>query len=252
MLISIIIPAYNEEKLIKQTIAHIKFALDQNIDQGNSWEIIVCDNNSTDKTAEIASAMGAKIAQEPINQISRARNTGAKSALGSWLLFLDADSYPSPELITEICSLIEIGNHVGCGATIQVVDGTLLNKLRMERLNPIYRLFNISGGGLILCQKQAFESISGFSTHLFALEEIDFFIRLKRYARMKKKSFSIIDLHPIFTSGRRGDYRFFTLVTLFASNYAAVLIFILSYIFPKPWIEKLGARFLGYWYDNYR
>ena len=52
-------------------------ALNDNKDEGFSWEIIVCDNNSTDKTGEIAGKMGARIAFEPINQISRARNTGA-------------------------------------------------------------------------------------------------------------------------------------------------------------------------------
>jgi glycosyltransferase involved in cell wall biosynthesis len=82
MKISIIIPAFNEEKLLGETLAHIKLAAD--IFTGIGWEIelIVCDNNSTDRTADIARAAGANVVFEPVNQISRARNSGAAAAVG--------------------------------------------------------------------------------------------------------------------------------------------------------------------------
>ncbi len=69
---------------------------------GLTHEIIVVDNNSTDLTAELAKQAGAKVVFESINQIGRARDTGATAATGDWLLFVDADSLLNPGMIAEI------------------------------------------------------------------------------------------------------------------------------------------------------
>jgi glycosyltransferase involved in cell wall biosynthesis len=73
---------------------------------GWEHEIIVCDNNSTDRTGELARAEGARVLFEPVNQISRARNAGAAVANGQWLVFVDADSFPSVELFAEMLAHI--------------------------------------------------------------------------------------------------------------------------------------------------
>jgi glycosyltransferase involved in cell wall biosynthesis len=70
-------------------------------------ELIVCDNNSTDYTADIARAAGATVVFEPVNQIARARNRGAEAATGDWLLFIDADSHPSAGLFTDVVEQIK-------------------------------------------------------------------------------------------------------------------------------------------------
>jgi glycosyltransferase involved in cell wall biosynthesis len=252
MLLSIVIPAFNEERILGQTLVQIHHALHENEDRGFSWEIIVCDNNSSDRTSEIASQMGAKVTFESINQISRARNTGAGIAEGNWLLFIDADSYPCPELMAEVLDVMEDGNYIGCGTTIVVESGTLFNKLRMERLNPLFRLFNWGGGAFLLCQVEAFRSIGGFSTSLYAYEEIDFVFRLKRYGRKVGKKFTVIHRYPVVTSGRKGDYGFFTLGVLFISNFMAVVLLVLHYLLPIEFIAKLGSKLLGYWYRGRR
>jgi len=252
LLISVIIPAYNEEKRIEQTINRINRALKANREKGYSWEIIVCDNNSTDRTAEIATKKGAKTVEEPFKQISRVRNTGAGVAQGEWFIFIDADSYPLPELISEVIEVIENGNNIGCGTTILVEEGTLFNKLRMERLNPFYRIFNFCGGAFILCQREAFQFIKGFSTHLYAYEDIDFVFRLKKYGRLREKKFPVLYKNPVITSGRKGEYSFSTMAALFASNFLAIILFVLQYFLPKGLISKLGGRLLGYWYNSRR
>src|SRR6185369_12224787 len=94
--LSVVVPAFNEERLLVATLDSIKAAA-QGLGDWN-WELVVCDNNSTDRTAEVARAAGAKVVFEPHNQISRARNTGAAAATGEWLLFVDADSTPSRAL----------------------------------------------------------------------------------------------------------------------------------------------------------
>ena len=87
MKFSIIIPAYNEEKLLSDSLSKIKRSLNVFLERGHSVELIVCDNNSSDRTAEIAREAGAKVVFEPVNQISRARNTGAAAATGDYLIF---------------------------------------------------------------------------------------------------------------------------------------------------------------------
>ena len=144
MQLSIIIPAFNEEGIIGETLEQIDFALSKNEHLGVSWEVIVCDNNSSDHTAAIAKAAGAKVVFEPVNQISRGRNTGAETATGDWFLFIDADSYPPPGLIAETIELIQEGESIGCSSTIKVTDGPLWYRKRLV----LFQLDNCGSGEL--------------------------------------------------------------------------------------------------------
>ena len=78
--ISIVVPAFNEERLLGESLAQIKSAARAFAPRGWDFELIVCDNNSTDRTAEIARVAGATVVFEPVNQIARARNSGAAAA----------------------------------------------------------------------------------------------------------------------------------------------------------------------------
>ena len=80
MKISVIIPAFNEERLIGETLRLVKAAMTAFSWRRWATEVIVCDNNSTDRTAELARAGGAAVVFEPVNQIARARNCGAAAA----------------------------------------------------------------------------------------------------------------------------------------------------------------------------
>ena len=109
MKISIVVPAFNEERLLGESLAQIKSAASAFAQRGWDFELIVCDNNSTDRTAEIARAAGATVVFEPVNQIARARNSGAAAATGDWLIFVDADSHPSAGLFAEVAEQINSG-----------------------------------------------------------------------------------------------------------------------------------------------
>ena len=250
MKLSVIIPAYNEAERLPATLAHISQVLKQTARPDFAWELIVCDNNSSDATAQVAAAAGARVVAEAVNQISRARNTGAAAAQGEWLLFVDADTHPPTGLMAQVLALIEGDQHIGCGSTMQVEGGTRFNKLRLERLNPIMRLFKLGGGAFLLCRADAFRELGGFSTGLYAMEELDFVLRLKRLGRKGERAFAVFHEHPIITSGRKGEYDAASLATLFGSNLAAVIQFLLYYILPRRVSETIGGRFLGYWYQR--
>src|SRR6266705_1874053 len=87
MKISVVVPAFNEERLLPGSLGSIRAAMEGFDRLGWTSELIVCDNNSTDRTAEIAKGAGAQVVFEPVNQIGRARNTGAARAGGDWIFF---------------------------------------------------------------------------------------------------------------------------------------------------------------------
>ena len=241
--LSIVIPAFNEEKIIADTLSQIQFALAQNQDEPFSWEIIVCDNNSTDQTAAIASQSGATVVFEEINHISKARNQGASVAKGAWLLFIDADTYPPPGLMTEVLDVIRRDNHIGCSSTVRVKGGPFWYRINLEGHNLEMRLFKTCMGLFLLCQTEAFHAIGGFSTDLYALEDLDFINRLKRYGRRQRKGFAILHRHPVVTSGRKGNL--YGRWAMTKSSLIALWAFITK--------RKLkGASSLPFWYDGRR
>ena len=77
--------------------------------------MVVCDNNSTDHTGEIAEATGARVVFEAENQISRARNAAGHAAHGDWIVFLDADSTPCEGLFAAMAELMEMDSSLGGG-----------------------------------------------------------------------------------------------------------------------------------------
>lgn len=193
MKLSVIVPAFNEEKLLGTTLACIRQAA-----AGLDAELIVCDNNSTDRTAEIARQAGAKVVFEPLNQISRARNAGAAAASGEWLVFVDADSLPGRALFADLATAIASGNCVGGGATVRFDEADAPSHAAVAVWNAISRVMRWAAGSFVFCKAEAFRAIGGFSTELYASEEIDFSRRLKRLGR-----FTILHRHPLRTSGRK-------------------------------------------------
>ena len=92
--LSVVAPAFNEQKLLARSLESIRAAITANGLVEGQWELIVCDNASTDDTAQIAAQAGARVVYESSRQIASARNCGAASARGQWLLFVDADTWP--------------------------------------------------------------------------------------------------------------------------------------------------------------
>jgi GT2 family glycosyltransferase len=199
--ISIVVPAYNEERLLPAALAAIGAGAHGLGDW--QWELIVCDNNSTDRTAEIARAAGATVVFEPHNQISRARNRGAAAASGEWLLFVDADSTPSRELFADLRKAIEGGRVIGGGATIAVDTPEWYVHAVLGFWNAVSRSLRWAAGAFVYCETAAFRSIGGFSEELYASEELDLSQRLKRLARGQGREFRILSGHPLLTSNRK-------------------------------------------------
>lgn len=185
------------------TLASIQAAAQAFDGSGGGWELIVCDNNSTDGTAGIARAAGARVVFEPHNQISRARNRGAAGAAGEWLVFVDADSSPSPGLFRDLSSAIESGGCLAGGSTIAPDSDSFGFRLGIRAWNAISRINRWGAGSFIFCDAAAFRELRGFSEDLYASEELDFFRRLKPLARRRGRKILILHRHPLHTSDRK-------------------------------------------------
>ena len=199
MKVSVVVPAFNEERLLAGSLAATRDAMAA----FRESELIVCDNNSTDRTAEIARAAGATVVLEPVNHIARARNRGAAAASGDWLLFVDADSYPSLELFQEAFSVIENGQCIGGGATVAFDIRDPVARFWIAGWNALSRGAGWAAGAFIFCEAAAFRELGGFSEALYAGEEIDFSRRLKRLGRARGKRFVILHRHPLRSSDRK-------------------------------------------------
>ena len=203
MKISIVIPAFNEEKLIAGTLERIAAASSAFKTLGWVVETVVCDNNSSDRTAELARSTGAKVVFEPVNQISRARNAGARAATGDWLIFIDADTHPSTGLFEDVAEVIQAGRVLAGGSAIRIAENYLVPRLAVGGWNLLSRFRKWAAGSFIFCEAAAFRDIDGFSTELFVSEEIDLSKRLLTLARQRGKRMAILTRHPIVTSVRK-------------------------------------------------
>lgn len=203
MKVSIVIPAFNEAKLLPATLRAVEGA--RTAFQSLRWlsEVVVCDNNSTDTTGELARAAGARVVFEPVNQIGRARNTGAAAAQGEWLIFVDADSEPSPELFAEVARRIDSGRVLAGGALLAMDQGPVWVHVGARIWGVYSRLARHMAGAFIFVEAAAFREIGGFSNRFYAGEELDLSQRLKALARKQGRRIHIIASPRLRTSARK-------------------------------------------------
>lgn len=222
MRLSVVIPAFNEEKLLPATLASVREAGRAFTRRGWDWETVVCDNNSSDRTPAVARAAGARVAFEPVNQIGRARDTGARAAMGEWLVFIDADSQPTEALFADIAQALASGRFVGGGATVRLpADSPWVARLFAGAWSLWSRLAGWAAGSCIWVEARAFRAVGGFGTEVYAGEEVWLSRRLGRLARAEGRRFTILHRHPLLTSDRKvrlyrlGDHlRLFLRMTL--------------------------------------
>lgn len=201
--ISFVIPAWNEAELVGQCVASIDASWQAVAPTNLMHEIIVVDNNSTDTTADVATAAGARIVFEPVNQIARARNAGAAAATGDWLVFIDADSELNPGLLVAVVELIQCGRYAGCGSVMRMDDIPLLARLSIWLWTCLSRLFGWAAGSFFVCRADIFREVGGFSEDLYVTEEIDLSRRIKPAARRRRLKFAVLRDHPLQTSNRK-------------------------------------------------
>ena len=119
--VSVIIPAFNEAGYLPRTLDRLRAA------EGNlrasaavAVEIVVVDNGSTDRTAEVAETAGVSVVRQPQHNIARVRNAGTAAALHDVLIFLDADTLVPADLLLTIAQ--EMADAECAGGAVDAVQ----------------------------------------------------------------------------------------------------------------------------------
>jgi glycosyltransferase involved in cell wall biosynthesis len=197
--VSFVVPAYNEERLLGRTLS----AIDQATralgegEPGEPVEVIVVDDASTDRTAEIARAHGARVVSVKCRQIAATRNAGAREATGEILVFVDADTVVTEAAVTAAIAAVR-GGAVGGGCAFRF-DGRVppYGRVLAAAVVPLYRRFGLASGCFLFCTREAFRAVGGFDETLFAAEEAAMSRALRRQGRF------VILRESVTTSGRK-------------------------------------------------
>ncbi len=234
---SIIIPAYNEEEYLPYTLKSIIKSM--KAISRLTGEIIVTDNNSTDSTAAIAKEYGARVIFEEHQQISRARNTGAKAALGKYLIFVDSDTLISPLLLEKTLNALVSERYCGGGAIAEFdTPLPILARLGLKAWLILSKRFKWACGAYLFCTREPFMETGGFDERYYASEEIYFSIALRRWGRKHGKGFIILE-EPIITSSRKLEWY---------SLHEHLLMFLHMLLYLKPLQNRNACHKM--WYER--
>lgn len=239
--VSVVIPAFNEQKLLPQTLSRLWLSLEQAGLERGQVELVVCDNASTDATADIAQRHGARVVTEAHRQIARARNTGARHARGRFLIFVDADTWPCAELIGEAVAALRSARVCGGGALVSARGMRCGLRMMIGGWNLVSRALNSACGAFVFCDAAAFRAVGGFDESLYAAEEIDLSWRLADYGRRTGQRFCLLRAHPLETSMRKLElYQPWELLAMLVRGAL------------NPTRAFKDRRFLDAWYDGRR
>lgn len=201
--ISVVVPAYNEEKYLGATLDCLKGAAERYRNKtGRDVEMIVVNNASTDRTEEIALSRGARVVREPHRQIAAARNRGAKEAKGEIIVTCDADNWVSPNLFERIDEELSGGKVLAGGVRIEPEPGPFLARAMFGTFNFFADLFGLSFG-ILYTDRETFWKVGGFPTDVYVGEDGFFVLALKREARRRKMAYANLKDVYIVTSLRK-------------------------------------------------
>jgi len=195
ILISIIIPAYNEEKLIGLCLSSLE---KQDFNREN-YEIIVVDNGSTDDTAQIVKDFNVKLIYEPKKGVVFATKKGFLEAKGKIIATTDADTIVPPDWLSSIYKAFENNpNVVIAGGRLMLIPRNFLSYLAGFFMNCIGGaiLKDISGPNFAI-RKDIYFKIGGVR------EDINFNFETELFLRVKKEGVAIFLWdNPVVTSSR--------------------------------------------------
>ena len=237
MKLSIIVPTLNEEKVIAKTLSALK-AL-----RVVSYEIIVSDGGSTDRTVELAKKYADKVVvhdRKTRQTIGGGRNAGAAVATGEYLLFMDADVFiPNiNEFFQQTLERFEKDRGL-CGLTVflKVLPEhvTLSDKMFFGLVNRVYQFYNnvlhlgMASGEFQMVRASAFKQVGGFNGALVVGEDNDLFGRLSKVGRTWVET----GLFVMHTSRRAHNVGWAKLLSLWVIN--LVYNKVIRRSFSKEW-----------------
>ncbi len=202
-MLSIIIPACNEENYIENTIKSIKA-------QGfKKYEIIVVCDGCTDNTEKISRKLANKVVVlKKRTGPAIAKNKGVKIAKGNKLVFLDSDTLLTKDVLENISKILDKYPNIVGTCKIKPSNEKLKHKFMMFLKNHLICPFGVSNG-MIFCTKKIFLKFNGFNKYFKKKEDGDFVRRIRKHS-----GFIILDDYVI-SSTRRFDKKGYIKIGLY-------------------------------------
>lgn len=233
---AIVVPAWNEEAIIGQTVGQLRTIA---VNLGRPFELVVVDDGSTDRTAEIAASLGARVVRVEKRQIAAVRNAGARATTAPLLVFVDADTWVPETVLRNSLRALDLGA-VGGGARVAFDGrGNPVAESFFEAFKALWYAQELAAGCYIFMRRDAFEAVGGFDERWFAGEEYWMSKALRargRFAFLREEVVSSARKQRA-GAGIGMLLRLLGLTVLFFAG------------FRKPLQSR---RHLGFWYDGAR
>jgi glycosyltransferase involved in cell wall biosynthesis len=233
--VSVIIPAYNEEQFLPETLRRIGKSLTL---AACPSEIIVVNNDSLDETRDVAEALGAQVVHAKEHNISIVRNAGAKNATGDVLIFIDADTLVHETLFQKITAALQDEKCFGGAVAVEYGDfKRSWMKFYLMGWKFWGSVFNMKQGAAQFCRKPVFEELAGYDPTIFIGEDIEFYWRLSKLAKQNDGYLYFVNHPKVITSARRFNKMRLWKILLFTQPVLILLAWRRKSIW-KDWYEQ--------------
>ncbi len=211
--ISLVIPAYNEAKLLPRLLDTVDVARERFRHGADAVEVIVADNLSTDATAAIARERGCTVVTEEKRCIAAVRNRGATAARGELLAFVDADARLHPETFNAIDAAMASGRFVAGATGVRMERWSLGIVAAWVMVVPWVILLRMDTG-VVFCSGEDFRAIDGYNEERLYGEDVQFLWDLRRLGRPRRQRLVRLAGAKTIASARKfdrhGDWHYFT------------------------------------------
>lgn len=223
--VSVIVPAYNEEKRIKLCLDSIL-----NQDYKGEYEVILVDNNSTDNTVKIARKYFplVRIVPESKQGVIFARIRGIKEAKGAIISFTDADSIVPKFWLSKIVKAEENPKVAGIGGTINLTPKNSWISICESLINGFNATFKTFHGANMSFKKDAYLRCGGFLQKMNLAEDVYLSLKIRKIGKIE-----VLEDNPVLTSSRRFFDGFYRYAFEYLSNMVSL------YLFDRPVFYKL-------------
>ena len=211
--ISLVIPAYNEERLLPRLLDSVEAAARRYAYGPETIEIIVADNGSTDRTAEIARQRGCRVVPVAKRCIAAVRNGGGFAARGGIVGFVDADMRIHPATFDAIDRALASDRVVGGATGVTMERWSLGLVVTFAFMLPLVWMTRFDTG-VVFCRREDFLATGGYDESLRLAEDVAFLVALRRLGRRQGRRLTRLRSVKSIASTRKfdehGDWHYIT------------------------------------------
>ena len=215
------IPAYNEERFLPRLLDSVEAAARGYARGAAAVEVIVADNASTDRTAELARERGCRVVPVLKRSIAAARNAGLSAARGEFVGFVDADMQIHSGTFDAIERALASDRIVGGATGCTLERWSLGLAVTYALFLPVVWLTGFDTG-VVFCRSRDFEATGGYDESMRVAEDVRFLLALRQLGRRQGKRLTRLTHVKAVASTRKfdqyGDWHYLTTIPRLAAG----------------------------------